>query len=209
MRRKAFFLFSFILLTGCRGFRSEETPFHLNPNFDWQSKFKAQSLSSPVPEGVVAWGNDESFSDPKTRERYEKANSAFYRGKSESGQFVSRVPIEVNEAVIKRGQERYNIYCSMCHDQAGSGKGIVVQRGFTPPPNLGDPRLIAESDGYLFNVITEGLRNMPSYAKQISEEDRWAIVVYVRALQRVQRTVGVAVPKPATPTESAADKETK
>lgn len=192
MVRQTLILSALVLLTGCRGFRSEETPFHLNPNLDWQAKFKAQSLSSPVPEGVVAWGNDESFSDPASRGAYLK----------EEGSKATRVPFPVNEAVIKRGQERYNIYCGVCHDQTGSGNGIVVQRGFAPPPNLGDPRLVGSSDAYIYDVISNGIRNMPGYAKQISEEDRWAIVVYVRALQKVQQTIPKPVEQPKTPSES-------
>lgn len=174
------------VLSGCRGARSEKTPFHLNPNFDWQPKFKAQMLTTLPPEGTVIWGNEHSFSSAKSREQYLKEDAAFYNGKLANGSFVGSIPLKVDEAFMKRGQERFNIYCAACHDQSGTGHGMVVQRGFAPPPNLGDDRLLAVQDGYLFDVISNGIRNMPAYAKQIPEADRWAIVAYVRALQKVQ-----------------------
>jgi len=71
----------------------------------------------------------------------------------------------------------------VCHDRTGAGNGMVVQRGFVKPPNLSDERIREFEDGRLFSVITDGIRTMPAYSKQIDAEDRWAIVAYVRALQ--------------------------
>lgn len=86
---------------------------------------------------------------------------------------------------METGRERYNIYCSVCHDQTGSGNGTVVQRGYLRPPHLADERLVDSPDGYIYDVIANGVRNMPAYGNKISEADRWAIVMYVRALQRL------------------------
>ena len=88
--------------------------------------------------------------------------------------------------LLKRGQERFNIYCAPCHGQTGDGQGIVVQRGYLPPPSYHQDRLRKMPDGYIFDVITNGVRNMPSYRHQVPVADRWAIVSYLRALQRSQ-----------------------
>ena len=93
---------------------------------------------------------------------------------------------EVWDAVMKRGQERYNIYCSMCHDKVGNGKGMIVQRGYAQPPSLHISRLRNASDGYYFRVITKGFGAMPAYDFMVSTEDRWAIIAYIRALQLSQ-----------------------
>jgi mono/diheme cytochrome c family protein len=88
--------------------------------------------------------------------------------------------------LMQRGRERYNIFCSPCHDQTGSGQGIVIKKGFLPPPTFHQQRLREVEDGHLYEVIRNGIRNMPSYRHQISVADRWAIVAYVRAMQRSQ-----------------------
>ncbi len=89
-------------------------------------------------------------------------------------------------ALLERGQERFGIYCAMCHGANGAGHGMVVQRGFPPPPTFHSDRLRGLPDDYLNGVITHGLGKMPPYADQIPPDDRWAIVAYVRALQRSQ-----------------------
>jgi mono/diheme cytochrome c family protein len=182
-------------LVGCRGYRSEKAPIHPNPNFDWQAKVKAQSEPLSVPEGTVAWGDSESFSGDHLREKFLKEDSRFYRGKEASGAFVEKAPVTVTSEMLLRGQERFNIYCAVCHDQTGSGKGLIISRGFAPPPDLSDPRILAMKDGELFGLISHGVRTMPGYAKQIkNEEDRWAIVLYVRALQKAHNATIEDVP---------------
>ena len=184
-----------ISLTGCRGWRTEAPPFHPNPNLDWQPKFKAQTLSLTPPEGTVAWGRG-NIQQNQTRDLFIKTKTAFYLGKDSAGNFVTHFPVEVNSALVLRGQQRFNIYCAPCHDMAGSGKGMVVQRGFLPPTDLRtESRVIAYVNGQLFDIISNGIRNMPSYAKQIPEEDRWAIVSYLRALQKTQNATLRDVPE--------------
>lgn len=170
-----------LALSACRGQPSEQPPVHLNPNMDTQEKYKPQSLSRffedkrtmrmPV-EGSVARGNL-------------KEDNAYFRGK-EGDAFINYIPTEVNAQFMARGQERYNIYCSPCHDQTGAGKGIVATRGLVPPPSYHDDRIRNMPEGELYNVITNGVRTMPAYRHQIPEADRWAIVGYIRALQRAQ-----------------------
>ncbi len=171
-------------LSGCRGYISDKEPVHLNPNFDWQPKIKAQRHPHTPPEGSVAWGSGTISDENQSRKDYLKDDSAFYQAKTEAGDPVKKIPIPVTRAVLERGQERYNIYCAVCHNRVGTGQTPVIARGFVPPPDLADPRLVGESDGYIFNVISHGVRTMPSYAKQIPESDRWAIVSYVRAIQK-------------------------
>ena len=96
------------------------------------------------------------------------------------------MPFAVTTAVLTRGQQRYNIYCVLCHDAVGTGNGIVVQRGYTQPPSFHTDRLRSAPVGHFFDVITNGYGKMPSYAKQISAQDRWNIIAYIRALQLSQ-----------------------
>lgn len=92
----------------------------------------------------------------------------------------------VTAQLLERGQARYDIYCSPCHDRTGAGNGIIVQRGMPKPPSLHDPRLRTADDQHLFDVITEGYGVMYSHADRVQPRDRWAIVAYLRALQLSQ-----------------------
>lgn len=92
-------------------------------------------------------------------------------------------PFPVTAGVMKRGQERFNIYCSPCHARTGDGDGMIVQRGYKQPPSLHEERVRVMPAGYFFQVMTNGFATMPSYAAQIGPEDRWAIAAYVKALQ--------------------------
>lgn len=176
-------ILAFAVISGCRGQRSKNSPVHMNPNMDHQTKGLAQEYSFDIPKGTVGFGQTTHIEDP-ARDQFLKENTAFYLGKNAAGEFVRSVPMEVNQDIIKRGQERFNIYCGVCHDRAGSGKSLIVKRGLLPPPDLADQRIREMVDGELFNIITEGVRNMPGYKAQIPARDRWAIVTYVRALQK-------------------------
>jgi len=103
----------------------------------------------------------------------------------------------VTKAVIQRGQQRFNIYCTPCHDRTGNGNGMVVQRGYRHPPTYHSDRLRQVPNGYIFDVITNGFGAMPDYAAQIPPADRWAIVSYVRALQLSQQASVNDVPADA------------
>ncbi|HEX5237630.1 MAG TPA: cytochrome c [Sphingomicrobium sp.] len=88
-------------------------------------------------------------------------------------------------ALVQRGRERFNIFCSECHGYTGEGDGMVVQRGFPHPPNFHDPRLVAAPDQHFVDVITNGHGVMYSYADRVPPADRWAIAAYIRALQKL------------------------
>jgi mono/diheme cytochrome c family protein len=87
-------------------------------------------------------------------------------------------------ALVERGQQRFEIFCTPCHGRSGDGNGIVVQRGFPHPPDYVEPRLLAAPDRYFFDVISHGHGAMYSYADRVPPRDRWAITAYIRALQR-------------------------
>jgi mono/diheme cytochrome c family protein len=97
-----------------------------------------------------------------------------------------RFPFAVTAQVLQHGQERFQIYCAVCHDPLGTGHGVIVERGYTPPPTFHSDRLRSASVGHIFEVITRGYGSMPSYREQIPARDRWAIIAYVRALQLSQ-----------------------
>ncbi|MEW5923278.1 MAG: cytochrome c [Candidatus Zixiibacteriota bacterium] len=180
-----------ILSPGCARKRpSEKTPIHLNPDMDNQPKYKAQSKSTffedgatmrtPVA-GTVAQGELED-------------NDWYYKGIDEKGAFIKAAPVEVTIQLLNRGQERYNIYCSPCHSRVGDGKGIMITRGYVPPPSFHTDRIRNFPDGQIFDIITHGVRNMPSYRHQIPPDDRWAIVAYLRSLQRSQNATIEDIP---------------
>lgn len=107
---------------------------------------------------------------------------------------TDHIPRPIDRSLLARGQERFDIYCAVCHGPDGYGHGIVVQRGFTAPPSFHDDRLRAATVGHFFNVITHGYGAMYSYADRVDENDRWAIAAYIRALQRSQHATLADVP---------------
>jgi mono/diheme cytochrome c family protein len=176
---------------GCRGQISEKPPLFIKHGMEVQARLNAfeqntffadgRNMRHP-PEGTLARG-------------LLKEDDAYWRGGSDTGEPIAKIPFAVTTDVMARGQERFQIYCTPCHGQTGIGNGIVVQKGYLPPPNFSDARLLEVSDGYIYRAISNGIRNMPSYGKQIPEADRWAIVAYVRALQRSMTATEQDVPE--------------
>ncbi len=121
---------------------------------------------------------------------YARQDDAYYVG-AENGKWLDGLPagIKVNLALLQRGRERYNIYCTPCHGQLGDGQGMIAHRGFTlkrPVGNYHTDRLMKMPAGHFYEVITNGYGAMFSYASRIEPQDRWAIVAYIRALQLSQ-----------------------
>ena len=110
------------------------------------------------------------------------------------GTLATTFPMAVTPAVMQRGQERFNVFCSPCHGRTGSGNGMVVQRGFRAPPSYHEDRLRNAPVGYFFDVMTNGFGAMQDYASQVPVADRWAIAAYIRALQLSQRATVADVP---------------
>ncbi len=174
-------LASVVALSGCaRGCTSSRPPIHLNPSMDDQPKVKPQTASTfffngasmrePVPGTVPIGGL--------------KEDTAFFTGKGADGQFVAANPRPVDDAVVQRGRERYEIYCQPCHDARGDGKGILFQRGNVPTASFHQEKVLKYADGQIFDVITNGVGLMAGYRWPIPPADRWAIVAYVRVMQR-------------------------
>jgi mono/diheme cytochrome c family protein len=178
------------VLMGCRGQTTQKTPFWIKHGMEFQPKLlpyganiaaaDGRNMQMP-PEGTVASG-------------LLKEDDAFYRG-GDLEHYVTVNPLKVTAQLMERGQERFTIYCTPCHGQTGIGNGMVIKAGFLQPPNLNDARIVTMLDGQIFRTISNGVRIMPSYGKQIPEEDRWAIVAYIRALQRSQHATISDVPE--------------
>ena len=155
-----------------------------------KSEFFGDDRSArPLVEGTVARG------ELKTDEH-------FYTGKV-NGKLVDTFPFSITEKVLRRGEERFNIYCSPCHDRIGTGQGMIVKRGYQPPPSYHSERLRTAPVGYFFDVITRGFGRMPDYAQQVPPNDRWAIIAYIRALQLSQNAKLGDVPEGAGSTLEA------
>ncbi|HWR36133.1 MAG TPA: cytochrome c [Clostridia bacterium] len=168
---------SIFMLAGCRQDMHDQPkykPLRVN-------EFYADNRSErPMVEGTVARGN--------LRE-----DTYFYTGKI--GPNPGDVfPFPMTADVLKRGQERFNIFCTPCHSRVGDGNGMVVQRGLRRPPSYHIDRLRKAPVGYFFDVMTNGFGAMPDYAAQIPVKDRWAIVAYIRTLQLSQNATQADVP---------------
>jgi mono/diheme cytochrome c family protein len=178
------------VLFGCQGQPSEEAPIHLNPNMDDQEKYQPYEASRFFADGAAM-----RTPPPGTIARGESHEDVpYFTGFMRDTLYLSEAPVEATMPELKRGRERFDIYCSPCHGSTGDGRGIMATRGYPPPPTVHADRLRDVPDGYLFNVITNGIRNMPSYRHQVPAADRWAIVLYLRALQRSQNAALNDVP---------------
>jgi mono/diheme cytochrome c family protein len=159
--------------------------------------------SRPLPEGTVARGHLRTdlalFTGKRSRQTREWAVPAALVGSAargglgalaaageSEGNEVDTFPFEVDRGVLEHGRNRYSIYCVVCHDPLGTGRGKIVERGYTPPPSYHIDRLRAAPVGHFFNVITNGYGSMPEYRQQVPPRDRWAIAAYIRALQLSQ-----------------------
>lgn len=138
------------------------------------------------PSPFFADGRSSRMPVPDTVARGQlRLDDHLYKGKV-NGQLTNIFPFPITPAVLNRGQERYDIFCSVCHGALGKGDGMIAQRGFPAPPSFHIERLKNAPAGYFYDVITNGFGKMYSYADRVSVEDRWAIAAYIRALQRSQ-----------------------
>jgi mono/diheme cytochrome c family protein len=178
-----------LLSAGCRYDMQDQPRYKAYKESDF---FPDKRGSRDLPDGTVARGKL-------------KDNKAFYTGKIDnpnpnaqvqtttdaSGNTlvssfpndIDEFPVPVTKELVDRGQDRFNIYCIVCHGPTGNGDGMIVRRGFPKPPTYHDDRLRNAPVGHFFDVITNGWGKMNSYAAQVSPADRWAIIAYIRALQ--------------------------
>lgn len=195
---------SFIPLALIARLREMKVPYprvQIVPDMDKQPKFRAQRANPlfadgradrPEVAGTVARGHADT-------------DTHFYKGQV-NGEWATTFPMPVTMEMMHRGQERFGIYCTPCHGLAGAGDGVVNSRAerlqegtWTPPSNLASDLVVNRPVGHLYNTITNGIRNMPAYGSQIPPADRWAIVAYVRALQRSQHASVDDVPSELRP----------
>jgi len=196
MLRRVAVLMMAAAVFGCRGQESKAPPVHFIPDMDWQPKYEEQGQSAFFddgramrlpPEGTIAVGSLQ-------------ADDGLSTGKVD-GAWLQKVPDSVVDGgggiqkLLAKGQARYNIYCTPCHAQTGAGNGLVWQHGYpVQPSNLASDHTRAMTDGELYDAVKNGVRNMPAYGHQIPESDRWAIVSWVRVLQRSQHAQSADVP---------------
>ena len=158
-----------VLGTSCRNGMVNQQ--HLKPLAE-EAFFKDRSGARPIPPHTVARGQSNE-------------DQQFFEGKV-GGQLVSTFPTPVTRQMIEHGRESFDVYCAVCHGRTGAGDGMIVQRGFPPPPSLHEERLRQAPVGHFFDIITNGYGIMYPYASRVTTEERWDIIAYIRALQLSQ-----------------------
>jgi len=193
-----YFLLGFILcclvvvsIAGFRGDTSRRPPIELFPDMDRQPKLRPQThnnffadqLSSRLPvEGTIARSQPTVV---EGRPIYPFEDNPLNTGRVPgTTNFVETLPLPVTERLLTRGQQRYTINCAPCHGAAGDGKGITSKYNMLAMANFHDARLVKMPDGEIFNTITYGKNLMGAYGANVTVLDRWAIIAYVRALER-------------------------
>lgn len=167
-----------VTLTGCHQKMGRQPAY--DPYEPADEVFADGSSARPLVEGTIARG-------------MLRDNSLRFTGKN-GGQLADAFPFPIDEKTLDRGEERYNIYCAVCHGRTGEGDGMIVRRGYKKPPSLHTDDMRQRPAGYYYTVITDGFGVMPSYAPQVPVNDRWAIVAYIRALQMSQSATVMDVP---------------
>lgn len=170
-----------VLVLGVRGTPSRDPPRRFWPDMAEQPKFLPQSANPyfadgraqrlPV-EGTVPWGRDTRTPDPE------------YVITPESQFGFETIPVPIDRALLERGRSIFEVYCFVCHGRAGDGKGITTKYGMNEPPSYHSDRVLKLKAGDIFRTITEGKGQMGSYADKVALRDRWAVVAWVRTLQR-------------------------
>lgn len=208
----AFLLLTFSFASACRYDMQDQPRYKAYKQSDW---FSDKRASRDLPEGTIPRG-------------YLREDKALYQGKKDVApnapaapvttatdaagntvvtsfpDAVEEFPVPVTKELVDRGEQRYKIYCIVCHGPMGNGDGMIVRRGFSKPPTYNDDRLRNAPVGHFFDVITNGYGKMNSYASQISVADRWAIVSYIRTLQISQNPNGIKPMTTATPAATPA-----
>jgi hypothetical protein len=213
------FLVGLLAVAGFRGQKSEKPPIEIFPDMDHQPKVKAQAPSEffadgrgnrqPVP-GTVPLGYEAPVSkeDPFPDEgkyrmvRYSSGTDYLNTGRF-GDQWGTGIPMPVTAELMQRGQDRYTIFCGVCHGASGGGNGVAGQYGLVAIASFHQDRLRDMADGEIYNTITHGKNTMLGYGSKIPVDDRWAIVAYVRALQAAQTaTINDVPPEERTKLET-------
>ena len=192
----AFIIVATVTILGFRGSTSKKPPIEIFPDMDRQARYKPQAENQffadgrndrPIPINTVARGNyhnqvevfSEDFSDSHL------GDTVYNFGKSTDGEFVQKIPINATNELMQLGHLKYDIFCTTCHGAAGDGNGVVKQYGVLAA-TYHDDRLRDVEDGYLYDVISNGKGLMYGLKDRMSPKERWAVVLYMRALQTSQ-----------------------
>ncbi len=191
---------------GTRGTVSARRPLMVFTDMDFQPRYNPQAagpffadgraMRTP-PVGTVPFGGADYASDagsPRQNPDFLREDDAYYRGK-QGNSWVTTNPLRVDMELLRRGQERFGIYCSPCHGATGAGNGVMVQYGMVGVASITDALHALMPDGQYFDVISNGKGRMMPYSSQIKVRDRWAIIAYVRALARSQSATVTDVPE--------------
>jgi hypothetical protein len=178
----SFAALAFLLLGGCRSEMYDQPRYK---TYHASGFFEDGTSARPLVAGTVP------RHDPKERG---KASAEHFETGKTLGKLAETLPFPVDRAVLERGQNRYRIFCTPCHGELGNGRGMIVRRGFNPPPTFHNDEMRKEPVGHFFDVITRGHGTMYSYASRIPPRDRWAIAAYIRALQLSQHAVAAELP---------------
>ena len=195
----AFLVVLTISIAGFHGRVSERPPVEVFPDMDRQAKYKPQASSRffadgradrPVPPGTVPRGRT-AGADPA----FLRADDGFFRGRAADGSFAKGFPaqVAVDLKLMERGRDRFIIYCAPCHGALGDGNGITRAYNMNPA-SFHDDRLRQMPEGEIFNTISNGKNTMLGYGDKLAVADRWAVVAYLRALQRAREGTPADVP---------------
>jgi hypothetical protein len=199
-----FVIVAVISIFGLRGSRSEKPPIEVFPDMDRQAKYKPQAENAffedgrndrPLPLNTVARGDYLSYEEVFSEDFEDSVlgNTTFLYGKNPDGSYYDGFPMEVSESLIRQGKEKYEIFCISCHGAAGDGNGVTKPYGILAA-SYHDERLRNETDGYIYDVIANGKGLMYGLKDRMTPEERWAVVLYMRALQRSQNASAEDVP---------------
>lgn len=206
MVRTFLYLFTLIVaavvsLAGFRGDKFTNTPLQITPDMKHQPKVITQHGSKffsdnrgdhPLIPGTIPVGYNLQGRYLQSGVNNQSSASSFtseptYKDTGVMGDvYGDGIPLTVNEKLLERGRERYEIFCAVCHDRTGGGNGIVKAYGLATVASLMDDRIKGQPDGQIFSTITNGKNTMGAYGPSIAVEDRWAIIAYLRALQKTQ-----------------------
>jgi len=174
--------------------------FCLLPSFGCQQKMANQPRYDPLePSDFFTDGMASRPRIAGTVARGELVTNEFFATGKMGGKDGDGFPMEITAAVVDRGNDRYNVYCTPCHGRLGDGKGMIPSRGYRHPPTFHSDALRNQTTGHYFDVMTNGFGAMPQYGTIIPARDRWAIIAYIRALQLSQNATVADIPSGAGP----------
>ncbi|MCC5834403.1 MAG: c-type cytochrome [Opitutales bacterium] len=192
----AFLVILVLVVFGFRGCKSSNPPLRIFSDMDEQARFHPQGKTSffsdgrmdrpPVPGTVPFVTEMQGTYDHLSPDNRLRESGYLATGRLEDGSYGDGMPIQVNYDAMLRGQKLYDIYCGICHGRTGNGEGVVANEryGFATIISLLQTRIMDQPDGEIFDVITNGRNTMGAYGSKIRVEDRWKVVLYLRALQR-------------------------